>query len=282
MSFGDFLLDQLRRSRVSDIAEQAQRGEIQPQDINLKLMQALGDQAYTPAVQKQAALQQIQGMQNIPFEQQVAQRESLGLISPEDSMTLMLGQQKQSALTALAQEEEKRKAAQQDYLNQLRNQQLMEDQRHNQAMEQRGFIDPNTGMPVKKETAQDKAFAQADVKQLTELSQSADDAQRIFDLGDRLLSSQKGVFMQGPIAGRLTPDWSEAAQVANTITEELALRFKGMTTGAISNDEMRGFRKATPSLNMTEQANQTIINNMKAVAARKQQQSDFFNMWNVS
>lgn len=57
MDLSDFIVDQLRRSRTSDIADQVSSGQLAPNDALLKLAQATGD---PEALQKGSALKMLQ------------------------------------------------------------------------------------------------------------------------------------------------------------------------------------------------------------------------------
>jgi hypothetical protein len=150
-----------------------------------------------------------------------------------------------------------------------------------QAANERGAVAAELGVPVadrdpfanmrgpQADIFKRNLYQQAD-KKLNEMDESASTARGMARDMQRFLHLQRGVSMQGPIAGRVIPLTSDAQEM-DAITDKITPKMREPGSGATSDFDAKMFRNSTVSRTKNDQANEAIG---QAVILQTQNTSD--------
>jgi hypothetical protein len=163
-------------------------------------------------------------------------------------------------------------------------------------------VDPIEMLGRREHFKEDADARKADTKRMAELKEAADGARQQMDSVRNLSIARDGVGYEGGFAtglrtqlGKALPDapsWmpvgmpfvpsqEEAgrAESVEALSEDVRLGFVQKTKGAVSDSEMRIFGTATPGMQMTDKGAKTIMEGMKAAAARTVERAKFAEAW---
>jgi hypothetical protein len=111
-------------------------------------------------------------------------------------------------------------------------------------------------------------------KRLNEMDEGAKSAQAMAQDTQRFLELQKGVQMQGPVAGRV-PAFTSDAQEMDAITARITPQMRQPGSGATSDFDAKMFQMATVSRTKNDDANEAIAQGVKANAQVAQDRVQF-------